>query len=72
MTTSTTKKNWSLKPNSELRFEIQHDQKRVLKLKLLEGTAEIFGVELVKNRQYVFSNGRNGAVMTYRGCKIEA
>ena len=50
MTTSTTKKNWCLKPNSELRFEIQHDQKRVLTLKLLEGTAEIFGVELVKNR----------------------
>ena len=73
MTTSTTKKNWSLKPNSELRFEIQHDhQKRMLRLKLLEGTAEIFGVELVKNKQYVFSNGRNGAVFTYRGCKIEA
>ena len=75
MTTTTTKKIWNLKPNSELRFEIQHSgqyKKQTLKLKLVDGMAEIFGVELVKNKEYVFSSGQNGALFTYRGCRIES
>ena len=69
---TTTKKTMNLKPGSELRFEIQGGlTNRKLKLRLVQGLAEIFGVEMLRDKTYEFSNGGNGAVFTYLGCTIE-
>ena len=43
-------KKWDLKPENELRFEVEEGS--ILKVTLLEGTAEIFGVELAKQKEY--------------------
>lgn len=39
-------------------------------IKLLGGNAEIFGVELAQNQEYVFT-GCKGAVFTWQGCRLE-
>ncbi|KAG2389108.1 hypothetical protein C9374_014508 [Naegleria lovaniensis] len=58
-----------LKPEEELRFEVDFGE--TLKLKLVEGKAEFFGTELALNKSYTFNGGRNGAVFTYHGATIE-
>lgn len=38
---------------------------------LKSGSAEVFGTELVKEKQYTFSAGAKVAVFTWHGCTIE-
>jgi hypothetical protein len=60
-------KDWSLGPECELRCEVK--AKEVLILSLIEGTGEIFGVEMAVNRKYCFHD-ENIAVYNWRGCKL--
>ncbi|KAF4555445.1 mRNA cleavage and polyadenylation factor clp1-like protein [Elsinoe fawcettii] len=53
---------------SELRFEVGFN--KVFKIRLLKGTAEIFGTELAPNAIYTFS-GLKAAVFTWEGCQLE-
>ena len=61
---------WTLKAESELRCEIPNDG-TPLNLKLVSGTAEIFGIEMAANKEYSFSN-ENLAVFSWYGCVIES
>ncbi|KAG0346778.1 Cleavage polyadenylation factor subunit clp1 [Podila humilis] len=61
-------KEWILEEENELRLEIDFDTK--VKLRLVTGTAEIFGTELGQNVDYEFS-GRKVAVFTWHGCKLQ-
>ncbi|KAG0039779.1 Cleavage polyadenylation factor subunit clp1 [Podila clonocystis] len=63
-----TSKEWILDEESELRLEIDFDTK--VKLRLVTGTAEIFGTELGQSIDYEFS-GRKIAVFTWHGCKLQ-
>lgn len=71
--TTTTTKTWNLKSKSELRFEIQGgiSTQRKLRIRLVDGFAELFGIEMMSNKIYEFSNLSNGAIFTYQGCQIE-
>ncbi|KAI7862877.1 Pre-mRNA cleavage complex II protein Clp1-domain-containing protein [Spinellus fusiger] len=57
-----------LDPDHEFRFEVSFSAK--VQVKLLKGTAEIFGTELAVGVPYTFS-GRKAAVYTWHGCKLE-
>ena len=59
-----------LPAGSEYRFEVSFS--RSLGVKLLSGTAELFGTELAPNTKdpYTFS-GTKGAIYTWHGCKLE-
>ncbi|CAO3627356.1 unnamed protein product [Cunninghamella blakesleeana] len=57
-----------LEPDSEFRFEV--DFKAHIQIKLLKGTAEIFGTELAESVEYSFT-GRKAAVYTWHGCTLE-
>jgi hypothetical protein len=63
----TMSKDWSLGAECELRCEVK--AKEVLILSLIEGTGEIFGVEMAANRKYCFHD-ENIAVFTWKGCKL--
>jgi hypothetical protein len=52
----------------EFRFEV--DFKKKCTIKLLKGTAEVFGFEIGVNVVNTFSGSKN-AVFTYEGCEIE-
>ncbi|KAI9489141.1 Pre-mRNA cleavage complex II protein Clp1-domain-containing protein [Zychaea mexicana] len=52
----------------EFRFEVEFNKK--VTLKLLKGTAEVFGTELAINVTYTFT-GRKAAVYTWHGCTLE-
>lgn len=56
-----------LKAETELRCDIKHNE--VLTLRILEGSAEIFGAEMALNKDYCF-RGRSFAVFTWHGCKL--
>ena len=58
-----------LKKESELRCEVPENSSLVLKL--VAGSAEIFGVEMAPNKEYVFRD-QNIAVFTWYGCTIES
>ena len=63
-----------LPARAEYRFEVPHD--RLLRLRLLTGTAEMFGTELVistgqQSTPYTFLAGVKAAVFTWHGCTIE-
>lgn len=58
-----------LEAESELRCEVNDIDP--LTLRLIEGNAEIFGIELAMNKEYKFLD-ENFAVFTWYGCKIEA
>ncbi|CAJ0828164.1 11102_t:CDS:10 [Entrophospora sp. SA101] len=66
-------KNWELDPEHEFRFEV--DFNTTVKLKLLSGTAEIYGTEIAVGLEYEFT-GRKVAVFTWHGsleqCREEA
>lgn len=64
---------WTLRAESEIRCEVPDitTDGNPLTLRLLSGTAEIFGVELAINREYTFVN-ENFAVFTWYGCVIES
>lgn len=57
-----------LKKETEMRCEISETSS--LAIKLINGTAEIFGVELAPNKEYTFRD-RNIALFTWYGCTIE-
>ena len=59
---------WELKPETEFRFEVSPAE--LVTVKLLAGTAEIFGAELCLGKQYSFS-GVKYAVFTFDGASIE-
>ncbi|CAG8574258.1 12561_t:CDS:10, partial [Acaulospora morrowiae] len=61
-------KEWTLEPEHEFRFEV--DFGATVKLKLITGTAEIYGTEIGIGPEYEFS-GRKVALFTWHGCKIE-
>lgn len=63
------KKEWTLKRESEMRCEVSETNS--LTLKLLNGSAEIFGIEMAPNKEYVFRD-QNIAVYTWYGCIIES
>ncbi|KAI7897765.1 Pre-mRNA cleavage complex II protein Clp1-domain-containing protein [Cokeromyces recurvatus] len=57
-----------LEPEHEFRFEVNFNNK--VQIKLIKGTAEIFGTELASGIVYNFS-GRKVAVYTWHGCTLE-
>jgi polyribonucleotide 5'-hydroxyl-kinase len=57
-----------LQPETELRCEIQ--ESGTLRVTLLEGSAEVYGIELAINREYVFGD-ENIAVFTWYGCTLQ-
>jgi hypothetical protein len=42
-----------------------------LELKLIDGSGEIFGEELCKNKTYKFSKGERFFIFTWNGCTLE-
>ena len=66
MSTVTTK--WILKPETEFRFEVSPTE--TVKLRLISGTAEIFGAELSLDVDYLFT-GVKYAAFSYEGACIE-
>ncbi|KAK8212023.1 mRNA cleavage and polyadenylation factor IA/II complex [Phyllosticta capitalensis] len=60
----------TLAPQTEFRFEVSHAS--TLSIKLISGTAELFGTELACNTKepYVF-RGYKGAVYTWHGCRLQ-
>ncbi|KAF2723848.1 hypothetical protein K431DRAFT_282540 [Polychaeton citri CBS 116435] len=58
----------SLEPRTEWRFEVSFAGSYTIRL--LSGTAEIFGSELAPNLLYSFS-GVKAAVFTWQGCRLE-
>eukprot|EP00118_Oscarella_pearsei_P027672 m.311271 g.311271 ORF g.311271 m.311271 type:complete len:432 (+) comp63879_c0_seq1:45-1340(+) len=60
---------WNLSAKSELRFEVEGQG--TVSLKLIEGTAEIFGTELPPSQSFTFRNDSAVAVFTWYGCKIQ-
>jgi polyribonucleotide 5'-hydroxyl-kinase len=63
------KKRWSLRQETELRFEV--DPTELVVMKLLSGTAELFGSELPRGVDVVFQQGGSGAIFTWHGCDLE-
>lgn len=57
-----------LPARSELRFEVAFAKS--YRIRLIRGTAEIFGSELAPSTTYTFS-GTKGAVFTWHGCTLE-
>ncbi|ORX44933.1 Clp1-domain-containing protein [Hesseltinella vesiculosa] len=68
MTDSLPPRTVVLEPDSEFRFEV--DFKNNASIKLIKGTAEIFGTELAEGNEYSFC-GRKAAVYTWHGCTLE-
>ncbi|OGE58227.1 hypothetical protein PENARI_c001G08228 [Penicillium arizonense] len=58
----------TLNPNCEWRFEVAFGH--IIKVKLLHGTAELFGTELAESQTYTFS-GTKAAIFTWHGCTLE-
>jgi polyribonucleotide 5'-hydroxyl-kinase len=65
-----TSRTVTLGPQSEWRFHTPFIATPPLTLKLLTGTAEIFGTELAPATTYTF-RGTNAALFTWHGCQIE-
>ncbi|XP_013170540.1 PREDICTED: protein CLP1 homolog isoform X2 [Papilio xuthus] len=61
---------FKLEPNSELRFEVESKNEKVV-LEVKSGYAELFGTELVKGKPYEFHTGAKVAVFTWHGCIVE-
>lgn len=62
-----TKREWSIPANAEYRFEVDFGDTAVVKL--LSGTAEVFGAELAPNRDYLFT-GQKVAIFSFDSCII--
>lgn len=63
------KKEWTLEVDQELRLEVAKDNE--VEVMIVDGQAEIFGTELVRNRRYLFGSGAKVAVFTWHGCVVE-
>ena len=59
--------SFELRADSELRLEAGED---IVKLRLVDGQCEVFGLELVKGKVYLFQH-RKFAVFTYQGARLE-
>ncbi|KAL9012769.1 MAG: hypothetical protein Q9173_002494 [Seirophora scorigena] len=59
---------YELPEASEWRFEVAFASK--LEVKLLSGTAELFGTELALKQTYTFT-GTKAAIYTWHGCRLE-
>ena len=57
-----------MKGECELRCKI--DELNPLSVKLLTGSAEIFGIELTRNKEFIFREG-SIAIFSWYGCKVE-
>ncbi|KAI6247730.1 mRNA cleavage and polyadenylation factor clp1 [Erysiphe necator] len=57
-----------IQANSEWRFDIAVDQN--IQVRILSGTAEIFGTEIALNHIYKFQ-GIKSSIFTWHGCRIE-
>ena len=57
-----------LKKESEIRCEVQENSS--LSVKLTAGSAEIFGVEMAPNKEYIFRD-QNIAIFTWYGCTLD-
>ncbi|KAL8760936.1 MAG: hypothetical protein Q9184_002904 [Pyrenodesmia sp. 2 TL-2023] len=57
-----------LPEGSEWRFEVAFGSK--VEIKLLSGTAELFGTEIAQKQTYTFT-GTKAAIYTWHGCSIE-
>ena len=62
---------YTLEPESELRLEVPHGQSAILYL--MDGSAEVFGAELARNRPYDlgFPGGCKVAIFTWHGCTLD-
>uniref|UniRef100_A0AC35UCA1 Protein CLP1 homolog n=1 Tax=Rhabditophanes sp. KR3021 TaxID=114890 RepID=A0AC35UCA1_9BILA len=60
-------KEYKLSRGSEFRFVSSQE----LTIELLEGRAELFGTELIKNKRYTFASGKSAAIFTFVGATIE-
>ncbi|KAJ5279345.1 mRNA cleavage and polyadenylation factor clp1 [Penicillium angulare] len=58
----------TLNPGSEWRFEVAFGH--TIRVKLLTGTAELFGTELAESQTYTFT-GTKAAIYTWHGCGLE-
>jgi polyribonucleotide 5'-hydroxyl-kinase len=63
-------KEWILRKETELRCEISESMTLSVKLVAGSGTAEIFGVEMAPNKEYIYRD-QNIAIFTWYGCVIE-
>ena len=63
-----TSRQEQLGAQTEWRFEVRFQQQYIIRL--VSGSAEIFGVELAPNQLYHFS-GFKGAIFTWQGCELE-
>ncbi|KAJ1994192.1 Cleavage polyadenylation factor subunit clp1 [Dimargaris cristalligena] len=61
-------KTWALEAEQEFRLEV--DFNAAVILRLVSGTAEVFGAELGAGTSYHFS-GQKAAVFTWHGCTLE-
>jgi len=57
-----------LDPETELRCEVPEGEP--MTVRLMEGTAEIFGMEMAPNKEYKFID-ESFAIFSWYGCKIE-
>lgn len=57
-----------LRKETELRCEVPENVS--LSVKLIVGSAEIFGIEMAMNKEYTFKD-QNIAIFTWYGCTIE-
>ncbi|KAJ5893591.1 Pre-mRNA cleavage complex II Clp1 [Penicillium taxi] len=58
----------TLSPGSEWRFEVAFGHQ--IRVKLLNGTAELFGTELAESQTYTFT-GTKAAIYSWYGCDLE-
>lgn len=58
-----------VQPLQELRIELEADEG--VSVRLLNGTAEIFGHELASGLEWPLTNECRAAVFTWTGCEIE-
>jgi polyribonucleotide 5'-hydroxyl-kinase len=65
---SVVSQTYALQPETELRCEVQENGS--LRVVLLEGSAELYGIELALNREYTFSD-ENVAIFTWYGCRLQ-
>jgi polyribonucleotide 5'-hydroxyl-kinase len=63
------RKEWIVPAECEYRAHLDWSER--LSIKLIAGTAEIFGAEIAPDTQYDFFEGSNIAVYTWEGCKLE-
>ncbi|KAL8712949.1 MAG: hypothetical protein Q9220_002807 [cf. Caloplaca sp. 1 TL-2023] len=59
---------YDIAEGTEWRFEVQFGSR--IEIKLLSGSAELYGTELAQKQTYVFS-GAKAAIYTWHGCSIE-